>query len=317
YVNLTIQLIEVITDIKDFIKEKSRSLIFYNVTKEIEYDHIDLSRQLINLIRSIELEANERLQNPKDTVSSSKLLEIQLFAYGWILKIRFQNIYIERCKGTYPEIFSRLQEDQKKKTTNVSKREAEIMTEDSFFNNSFKTNNCNFSYTNSSVGGRFFNDFQLPLDDQFDSLPTEKSDCELEDEEITVKDFMENIKLTKRQINKNLKSFEETAMDVDNDSSHNIRNTKSRILKRSNLKGNLDNLNFLQLRFKLAVYRWISSTIIHNALGKTAFGNMMPILRDCEPTFPIKEANEMKEEIEKVSDKVTDQDKFIYMHDDH
>ncbi|XP_018395724.1 PREDICTED: uncharacterized protein LOC108774180 [Cyphomyrmex costatus] len=317
-------LIGLIRYIQDYLYKQSEILLSVKSIRKIVNDNSKSGSELISLIKSIVLEANERLQNPEDTVSSSlsdKLFKFQLFAYRWILKIRVQIIYTERTK----KFLQFLQEDQKKKTTNVSKREAEIMTEDSFFNNSFKTNNCNFKrtirhtlemqlfttawllfewFSNSPVGGRSFNDFQLPLDDQFDSLPTEKSDYELEDEEITVKDFMENIKLTKRQINKNLKSFEETAMDVDNDSSHNIRNTKSRILKRSNLKGNLDNLNFRRLRFILAVYRWISSIIIHRTLGKTAFGNMMPILRDCEPMFPIKEANKMKEEIEKVSDDI-------------
>ncbi|XP_018393437.1 PREDICTED: uncharacterized protein LOC108772414 [Cyphomyrmex costatus] len=67
----------------------------------------------------------------------------------------------------------------------------------------------------------------------------------------------------------------------------------------------LENLNFGQLRFRLAVHRWISSLIIHRTLGKTAFGRMMPILRNCKPVFPRKEAiNEIEKEIEKLSDQV-------------
>ncbi len=41
-------------------------------------------------------------------------------------------------------------------------------------------------------------------------------------DEITIKDFMDNVKLIKHQINENLKISEETTMDTSNESSQKI-----------------------------------------------------------------------------------------------
>jgi len=175
-----------------------------------------------------------------------------------------------------------------------------------------------FAYENYIIGGRSLNDFQLPLEeDQSFSLFAEEGGYELEgerkiffkkehsqniniicqisifftDDEITIKDFMDNVKLIKRQINENLKISEETTMDTSNESSQKLRRNRKHV-KKSNVDSINKHLNYLRLKYILTLYRWISNIIIYNTIGKTSLGNIFPHLRECQPMFPVKETNE-------------------------
>ncbi|KYM92797.1 hypothetical protein ALC53_00734 [Atta colombica] len=115
------------------------------------------------------------------------------------------------------------------------------------------------------------------LGDQSFSLPMEKNGYELEDdEEVTIKDFMDN---AKRLINENLKAFEETTMNRDNDFFEKLQNLRNHTyVKRPILEkvNKLKFLKFFRLNYVMTIYQWISNIIIHNTIGETSFSDFFP-----------------------------------------
>ncbi|KYN15107.1 hypothetical protein ALC57_12649 [Trachymyrmex cornetzi] len=294
---------------------------------------------LIKLIKSIVFELNEKLKS-KETIISSRLnkdiLMLQLFAYKWVLNIRYPNIRKKSVnKKSQPPLKDESSlpmdkndngpTDQEKNAADILKRESRSSTTEGI-DASTKTE-CEFkqiihhtlemklftfamishewfTYEDSSaiIGGKSLNDFQLPLEDQSFSLPIEESSTALEDDEITIKDFMNNVKLTKRQINENLEIFEETIMDTDNESSQKLQNVRKHIhVKRSNVHSMKRHIKFLRLQYRLIIYRWVSNILIYNTIGKTSLGSIFPHLRECQPMFPVKETNEQLKEFEEIS----------------
>ncbi|XP_018353763.1 PREDICTED: uncharacterized protein LOC108755331 [Trachymyrmex septentrionalis] len=305
---------------------------------------------LIKLIKSIVFELNylnvlEKL-NSKETVLSLHLnkdiIKLQLFAYKWVLNIRYPNIHKKsiKNKNSQPPLKDQSSlpmdkhdneptsyRDQEKNAADVLKRESRSLTTEGKTIDASTKLVCEFKETihhslemdlyvfgvlsfdwfssqDYTVGGRSLNDFQLTLEDQFFSLPVEESDSE--DDEITIKDFMDSVKLTKRRI-ENLKISEETTMDTDNESSQKLQNVKGHIhVKRSNVDSNKKYLNFLRVKYELTIYRWISNIIIYNTISKMSLGDIFPHLRECQPMFPVKKTNEQLKEFEEISDEIID-----------
>ncbi|EGI60400.1 PREDICTED: uncharacterized protein LOC105150952 [Acromyrmex echinatior] len=318
---------------KELLEEKSHTMK-RNSTAE----------QLIKLIKSIVFELNEKLNSEETIISSrlnEDIVKLQLFSYKWVFNIRYPNI---RTKFVNENSQSSLKNqsslpinmtdkhdneptDQQKNATDVLKREGRSLTIDGKTIDDSTKMVCKFrqtihhslemqlyifgrithqwvSYKDYTTEGRSLNDFQLPLEDESFSLPVEESGCELEDDEITIKDFMDDVKLTKHQINENLKIFEET-MNTDNESSQKLRNAREYIhVKRSNVESINELLNYLRLKYILTIYRWISNIIIYNTIGKTSLSHIFPYLRKCQPMFPVKETNEQLKEFEEISDEI-------------
>ncbi|XP_018305097.1 uncharacterized protein [Mycetomoellerius zeteki] len=290
---------------------------------------------LEKLIKSIVTGLTEKLDS-KETVISSRLnndiFNLQLIAYKWILNIRYPNISKKSTEKSRPPLegqFSFPMEkndngptDQEKNTTDVMERKGRTI-------DAFNKPVCKFKRTiRQSIEMKLFtyniiiyewfyneyglniansksiNDFQLRLDKQSFSLPMKES--ELEDEEITIKDFMDNVKLTKRQLNENLKVSEETTTGTDNDFSKKLWNVEDHThVKRSN-PDPLENLNLLRLKFKLTIYRWISNIVIYNTIDLTPLGDsdLYPGLRECQLMFPIKKTKDQLTEFEVMSNEI-------------
>jgi len=103
---------------------------------------------------------------------------------------------------------------------------------------------------------------------------------------------MDNVKLTKRQINENLKAVKEIIMNKDNDFLQTLRNLKNHTHhKRSAIENHTEELKFLQavrLEYIMVIYRWLSNMIISTIIGETSLGDFLPHLLKCQRTFPVK-----------------------------
>ncbi|XP_012056602.1 PREDICTED: uncharacterized protein LOC105619689 [Atta cephalotes] len=328
-------IISIIKMIQNQLHTKSKELLKKKDYHTMEHNSTT-AEQLIKLIKSIVFELNEKL-NSEETIISSRLnkdiVKLQLFAYKWVLNIRYPNIRKKSVKNFQPlkDQSSLLMDkhdnestNQEKNTrkTDVLKREGRSLTTlDASTETVCKFERIIhhtlemrlyvfgrithewFTYENYTIGGRSLNDFQLPLEDQSFSLPVEERGYELEDE-ITIKDFMDNVKLIKHQINENLKISEETTMDTSNESSQKLRNREHIHVKKSNVDSINKHLNYLRLKYILTIYRWISNIIIYNTIGKTSLGDIFSRLRECQPMFPVKETNEQLKEFEEISKEI-------------
>ncbi|KYQ54353.1 hypothetical protein ALC60_06900, partial [Trachymyrmex zeteki] len=317
-------IINIIKMIEDQLHEESEEL----------YEKKKLWRMtgaLVKNIKSIVFELNEKLHSQKNGISfglNNRLCDLQLLAYKWVLNIRYPNIRKKSIKKSRPPLEDRSSFSMEKNDNGPTDQDTADVVEDK--SSTTKGNDtkrvCKFKrnirltlemqlfiFSRIALGSFFYeydsnttrktrsvNDFQLSLDDQSFSLPMEES--ELEDEEITIKDFMDNLKLTKRQLNENLKIFEKTTMDADNDFFQKLWNVKNhKHVKRSNFF-NRYRTNFIRLKYILTIYRWISNMIIYNLLSKTSLSNIYPHLQKCQHTFPMK--NQLDDEFDRMSDDI-------------
>jgi len=90
---------------------------------------------------------------------------------------------------------------------------------------------------------------------------------------------MDNVKLAKRLINENLKAFEETTMNRDNDFFEKLQNLRNHTYVKRPILEKVNKLKFLKslrLNYVMTIYRWISNIIIHNTIGETSFSDFFP-----------------------------------------
>ncbi|XP_018353776.1 PREDICTED: uncharacterized protein LOC108755344 [Trachymyrmex septentrionalis] len=298
----------------------------------------DMAYALLILITSIESELDERLKFEENIISTrlnNELFRFQFIAYTWVLHIRYPNIFKnsvnKNSQSPLEDQSSRPMGKNDNRPTDQENNTADVLEHEnksSTIEGIDVSTKCKFKqtirhtlemqlfiftqithewlsdfliYGSNTARGRSFNDFQLPLDEQSFSLP-------MEDKEITIKDFMDNVKLTKRQINENLKAVKEIIMNKDNDFLQTLRNLKNHTHhKRSAIENHTEELKFLQavrLEYIMVIYRWLSNMIISTIIGETSLGDFLPHLLKCQRTFPVKNITTEIIEFQEISQEI-------------
>ncbi|EGI60401.1 PREDICTED: uncharacterized protein LOC105150953 [Acromyrmex echinatior] len=328
-------IINEIRTIHDKLREESKDLF-----EKTELSR--MTSALLLAINSIVSDLNERLKSEDAVISLNlniNLCEFQFVAYQWALRIRYPNIYKNPVdKNSQPPLEGQSSSPMEKNyngptdknnTADVLEHENKSSTEgiDVSTESVYKSKQIirytlemqlfifsqitqewfsyGFLFMHGTLEGRSFNDFQLPLDDQPFSLPLKESGYELEDdEEITIKDFMDNVKLTKRLVNENLKASEKITIGTDKNFFKKLENRTH--IKRSTFEkeNRIKHLESLRVKYILTIYRWISNIIIFNTIGGTSFSDFFPHLQDCQSMFPMKKMQEQLHEFEIISKEI-------------